>query len=167
MAIRGSKQPTPGRLKTKFPAIPKAPGKNRSNDGVSRFSPDPQHLDVVDKNSSLFEPDVLSRAQYFDAYRRKSLEEPEKKLMLAVLEDAIHCFKDNVLAENGAGRKLFVDAQVWFSQEDEGWIFSFRNVSELLGINPEYLRAGLTRCRDRQLARQLSRRVLKEIKMAS
>ena len=42
-------------------------------------------------------------AQYFENLRSKTLE-PEKRLMLAVLEDAINCFQDNVLAQSGKER---------------------------------------------------------------
>jgi hypothetical protein len=49
---------------------------------------------------SLFEPDPVVFAQYFDSLRRKTLLEPEKMLMLAVLEDAIKCFQNKVLARS-------------------------------------------------------------------
>lgn len=102
----------------------------------------------VDENAtvaSLFEPDTVASAQYFDTFQRKTSKEPENRLLLAVLEDAIHCFQDNVLAENGKSKKLFNDAEEWILKERADWIFSFRNVCELLGIDPEYLRAGLKR----------------------
>jgi hypothetical protein len=102
----------------------------------------------VDENAtvtSLFEPDTVASAQYFDNFQRKTSKEPENRLLLAVLEDAIHCFQDNALAENGKSKKLFDDAEEWILKERADWIFSFRNVCELLGIDPEYLRAGLMR----------------------
>ena len=50
-------------------------------------------LSVEEKVSSLFQPDTLLPAQYFETFRRKSHLEPEKRLMLAVLEDAVACFQ--------------------------------------------------------------------------
>jgi hypothetical protein len=100
----------------------------------------------VDENvtvASLFEPDTVAPAQYFDNFQRKTPTQPENRLLLAVLEDAIHCFQDNALSENGKSKKLFDDAEEWVLEEGADWIFSFRNVCELLGIDPEYLRAGL------------------------
>jgi hypothetical protein len=41
---------------------------------------------------SLFQPDSLLVAQYFGTLRRETLFEPEKRLMLAILEDAINGF---------------------------------------------------------------------------
>jgi hypothetical protein len=101
--------------------------------------------------ASLFEPDTVASAQYFDNFQRKTPTEPENRLLMAVLEDAIHCFQDNVLAEGGKSKKLFDDAEEWVLKECADWIFSFRNVCELLGIDPEYLRAGLMRWKQKQL----------------
>jgi len=63
----------------------------------------------TDDNSAafLFQPDTLLSAQYFENLRRKTPLEPEKKLMLAILEDAVWCFQHNVWARNGKGKKLF------------------------------------------------------------
>jgi hypothetical protein len=112
------------------------------------------HADVAEKIASLFERDALVVPQYFENLRSKSLIEPEKRLMLAILEDAINCFQDNVLAESGKRKKLLDDAQDWFLEGRGEWIFSFRNVCELLGLNPEYLRGGLMRWKERRLARR-------------
>ena len=51
--------------------------------------------------SSLFQPDTLLSTQYFENLRRKTLFEPEKRLMLAILEDGIHCYFDNLHASGG------------------------------------------------------------------
>jgi len=42
--------------------------------------------------ASLFQPDTIVSAEYFEIYRRRAGLEPEKKLMFAVLLDAIGCF---------------------------------------------------------------------------
>lgn len=102
----------------------------------------------VDENATvaaLFEADTVASAQYFDNFQRKTSTEPENRLLFALLEDAIQCFQDNVSAESGKSKKLFDDAEEWVLKEGADWIFSFRNVCELLGIDPEYLRTGLMR----------------------
>ena len=102
----------------------------------------------VDENAtvaSLFEPDTVASAQYFDNFQRKTPTEPENRLLMAILEDAVHCFQDNVLAETGKSKKLFDDAEEWVLKDRSDWVFSFHNVCELLGIDPEYLRTGLMR----------------------
>jgi hypothetical protein len=50
-------------------------------------------INAEEKISSLFDPDTLLSAQYFENLRRKTPIEPEKRLMLAVLEDAVNCFQ--------------------------------------------------------------------------
>jgi hypothetical protein len=152
---------TPG---TQRPRTPRAVTRNgrgtrRLAEGVRPDHESPssvtgsRDLDVVEKLVSLFEPDRLAQAQFFNIFRRKTIIAPERKLTLAILEDAINCFQGNVLVESGKRKKLFDDAQEWFLAEGSDWIFSFRNVCELLAIDPDYLRAGLMRWKKRQLAR--------------
>ena len=63
--------------------------------------------------------------------------------MLAVLEDAIACFQKYVFAREGKGRILFQEAEDWVQDTNSDWLFSFANVCETLGFNPDYLRQGL------------------------
>src|SRR5215471_17580622 len=74
----------------------------------------------------LFEPDTLLSAQYFENFRRKTLLEPEKSLMLGVLDDAVNCFQENLLAKSGRGRKLFDEAEEWILDEARDCIFRLR-----------------------------------------
>jgi len=124
------------------------------------------HINAEEKIASLFEPDTLLSAQYFDTLRRKTILEPEKMLLLAVLEDAISCFQDNVLAETGKTKKLFDEAEEWVLDEGGDWIFSFRNVCAHLGFNPDYVRRGLLRWKEKKLASQPSRSVWEGTRMA-
>jgi hypothetical protein len=100
---------------------------------------------------SLFEPDPVVSAQYFDSLRRKTLLEPEKMLMLAVLEDAIKCFQNKVLARSRRREKLFEESEAWILARDRDWFFSFENICEVLGINPAYVRQGLLGWQERTL----------------
>jgi hypothetical protein len=72
----------------------------------SRY-PIPQSFNSAENIVSLFEPNTVVFAQYFENLRSKTLLEPEKRLMLAVLEDAINCFQDNLLAQSGKRKRLF------------------------------------------------------------
>lgn len=133
---------------------------------TSKSVPERGHIDAAEKIASLFEPDTLLSAQYFDNLHRKTILEPENRLLLAVLEDATNCFKDNVLAESGKAKKLFDEAEEWVLDEGGDWIFSFRNVCEHLGFNPDYVRRGLLRWKEKKLASQPSRSVWEETRMA-
>ena len=102
-------------------------------------------LTMDEKIASLFQPDTLVSVQYYGNLRRTTLIQPEMRLTLAILEDAINCFQDNLMAESGKGKKLFNEAEEWILDENGDWIFSFRNVCELLGFDPAYMRQGLLR----------------------
>ena len=92
-------------------------------------------LGAEEKMGSLFQPDTLLPAQYFDTVRRKANSEPEKKLMLAILEDAIDCFQKYIFARDGRGKGIFREAEDWILEENSDRLFSFENIWEVLGFN--------------------------------
>jgi hypothetical protein len=111
-----------------------------------------QEKETLDeKLPGLFEPDTLLPIQYFEAMRRKHLLEGEKRLILSVLEDAVECYMKCIDAASNKGQRLFRDADEWINLEDKHWVFSFDNVCEMLDIDPEYLRRGLKRWKERKL----------------
>jgi len=61
-------------------------------------------LSMEERVTSLFQPDTLLPEQYLDTFRRKLYLEPEKKLMLAILEDAIACFQKYAFARDSKGK---------------------------------------------------------------
>lgn len=77
--------------------------------------------------------------------------EGERKLALAVLEDAIRCYQGTAawtgsgsggLPPNRLQARLRVQAEEWFYGPQRG-PFCFARVCEVLGINDEWLREGL------------------------
>jgi hypothetical protein len=95
-------------------------------------------------------------AQFFDDRRSKTLLEPEKRLMLAILKDAIHCFQDNHSARHGKKKRLFDNVQRWFFAASSGWVFDFDNICSVLGFNPDYFRKGLVRWMEKELSKRRS-----------
>ena len=87
--------------------------------------------------------DSSVRDQYFATFRRSEYLEPERALLLAILEDAIHCYRKDRAARDRAGRERFREAAQWIMEERDDWLFSFRNVCELLGLDPQFIRRGL------------------------
>ena len=104
-----------------------------------------------DKWIFLYQPDTILPFQYFESFRRKTYLEPEKTLMLAVLEDGLLCFQEHLSASNRRGKRLFREVQEWIFDNDGDWFFSFENICELLSINPHYLRQQLLRWQERKL----------------
>ena len=109
-------------------------------------------LSIEEKVASLFQPDTLLPDQYLDTFRRKAPLEPDRKLMLAVLEDAIACFQKYLFARDGKGRTMFRDAEDWILEEGSDWLFCFENICDVLRMNPSYVRQGLLRWKEKQIA---------------
>lgn len=98
-----------------------------------------------DRLSPLFQPDTLMSDEYFANYRRRIPLEPEKALLLAVLEDGVRTFQDNIFAETGKKRALMDEARAWLFTDHFEHVFSFNSVCSSLGLDPGYIRRGLKR----------------------
>ena len=108
---------------------------------------------------NLFVPDVLTPEQFYDSRRDDSTIRPVKKLMMAILEDALRCFQNNADAKGGPRKRLFNEAEQWLIGEGGEGPFSFETVCETLGIEPQFLRRGLRDWRTQQLAGVSTRRL--------
>ena len=107
-------------------------------------------------SAGLFEPDILLPNQYFAAFRRGRAVEGERRLMLAVLEDAVDSYRKYALARDPREQACFLEAKEWFLSGDRSWLFAFENICDVLEMNAEYLRCGLDRWR-RALAHAAAR----------
>lgn len=92
---------------------------------------------------NLHEPDVLISELGARARRDATALSSEKRLMLAVLQNAVDCCQKYATATDAAGRELFAEATAWFECRTNTGLFSFESISEALNIQPDYLRRGL------------------------
>jgi hypothetical protein len=106
-------------------------------------------LALGEKSAAFFPPDAVLSAQYFEDRLRKPLE-PEERLVLAILEDAINCFQENHLARQGRRERLFDEVRTWIFEPERDWVFGFENICGVLGFDPGYIRDGLARWRAKQ-----------------
>lgn len=91
---------------------------------------------------------VSGSAELERCYHNRWINEPERNLLLAVLEDAIRCYLGYRDGDNSArNRLLFADARDWINSQSRYSIFAFRNLCEIIGINPDGLRRELNRIR--------------------
>jgi hypothetical protein len=96
--------------------------------------------------SFLFEPDVLASQQFNAILKGSHMPDPERRLMVAILEDAVSCLAKDPRRCPRQQKRAFEEAHSWINANDpEGWVFSFTNVCETLGFDPSYLRRGLNR----------------------
>ena len=98
---------------------------------------------VDERIGSLFQPDTLLGEDYAANFRRKLPLEPERTLLLAILEDGIRCYQENIHVSSGKRRTLFEEARDWLFSDDTGWFCSFVSICTLLNLEPNYIRRGL------------------------
>jgi hypothetical protein len=83
--------------------------------------------------------------QYGESRRRKLPSEGERKLLFAVLEDAIRTYlRHRDKGVEARNNEEFVEAAEWLSSDEEGGPFAFVNVCEALGIEADCLREGIS-----------------------
>ena len=75
--------------------------------------------------------------------RRTHLPAPEMRLAAAVLEDAVNCIVSNTEARSRHRRQEFSKACRWIQEEGSDWPFAFRNLCDVLGLNPTAVRERL------------------------
>lgn len=90
-----------------------------------------------------FQPDSVLTNDYLETIRRTSHTEPEKELMLAVLEDGVSCFQRNLFANRPRDKTQFQEAEDWILEESRHWLFSFEIICEALDIDADFLRSKL------------------------
>jgi hypothetical protein len=104
---------------------------------------------VEDPAVTMVEPDTMTPSQFFDRVFTESTLVPEKRLMLAVLEDAIASFQRNFIQARATQEGDDGDVENWLASDDMTWPFSFASICQALDMEPEYLRRGLHSWRDR------------------
>jgi len=97
-----------------------------------------------------FEPDTVLPAQLLGSYRLDASAMPERRLFLAVLEDAVITFQRYATSARRRGQRLFRETEEWIVSDDTCSACSFQNVCDVLGFDSQYLRQGLLAWRDRQ-----------------
>jgi hypothetical protein len=109
-------------------------------------------LSLDERTSSLLQTDPLSSSEFFETFKTTSYLEPERFLMLAVLQDAITCLEKHGAFGPKGNKRLFDEARDWVLSEDNDWLFSFNNVCEAVGLNAAYLRRRLIQMNEREPA---------------
>ena len=98
---------------------------------------------VDERFGVIFQPDTLLPSQFFDRVRRRTEHDGERRLMIAVLEDAVDVYRKQADARDPRGEQLFQEAEAWIEDPDRTWLFSFQNICDVLDIDADYLRRGL------------------------
>lgn len=104
--------------------------------------------------SKLFEPDLITAEQHRDRVRAEVTDQPEVRLMLAVMEDAVATYQRYATEASGRSRRLFEEAESWIDSTDTSWPYSFENICAALRVEPQRIRRGLHDWRTARLCEQ-------------
>jgi hypothetical protein len=99
----------------------------------------------MERGFGLFESDAIAPDQFYANFRQGSPAYAERRLMMAVLQDALDCFRKHAFSQDQRSRQIFRDAQDWIFAADRQWCYSFENICDALGLDPDYVRRGLER----------------------
>jgi hypothetical protein len=67
----------------------------------------------------------------------------ERKLLLAVLQDAVASFFRYRQDPTTRGKRLFRETHEWFWSTDRQWLCSFESICDNLHLDADYIRRGL------------------------
>ncbi len=106
----------------------------------------------------ILEPDIFLPSQFYGTGGLSRQLEGEKRLMIAILKDAVECLDKYRVARNSTGRGHYENALEWVQDKSTEWLFSFTNICDFLGFDPDYLRGVLLK-RENQYVKPVSSRV--------
>jgi len=70
-----------------------------------------------------------------------------RRLMLAVLNEALQTYANGLTSRSVARRADAYKVETWTESESSAWPFAFVNVCAALGVDPDYIRARMRRLR--------------------
>lgn len=108
------------------------------------------------------QPDVLCTHEYLHVYQCKPSNTPERRLMAAVLRDAIDCYIRDCFAVNRHRKRSYREAEEWFFSGDDHGVFSLYNVCGILNLDPGYIRRMLVRYKEQNVSSAKSSRLSPE-----
>jgi hypothetical protein len=97
----------------------------------------------------ILEPDVFLPSQFYGSAGLSRKLEGEKRLMIAILKDAVECLEKHRGSRTSVGQCLYQSAIEWVEDDSTEWLFSFTNICDLLGFDPAYMRRVLLKRENR------------------
>jgi len=106
-------------------------------------------------------PESILPAQLSERFAGGARLQPEKRLQVAVLADAVLTFHRLAGRERARARRLFAEVEAWFASEDATTPFTFVGICESLKFDPSYIRRGLVEWRTHLDAAAAQKRFLR------
>ena len=92
-------------------------------------------------------PDTILPEQLGDRPFGGARIQPEKRLQVTVLADAVLTFRRWAGVEHPRPGRLFAEVDAWFASDDADGPFTFITICDSLGFDPAYIRRGLRQWR--------------------
>jgi hypothetical protein len=105
--------------------------------------------------------EVLLPVQFHDGRSGATTVEPLRRLMVAILLDAIRCVQTKFDARQPARRQECADARSWIFSDDDRAEFSFKAVCDALDIAPNAIRKYLVQWEEKRLSGDRPRRIIR------
>ena len=99
----------------------------------------------------ILEPDIFLPSQFYGNGGLSRKLEGEKRLMIAILKDAVECLEKYRGSCSSAAKISYQSAIDWVEDSDTEWLYSFTNICELLGFDAQYLREQLLKRENRYI----------------
>jgi len=94
---------------------------------------------IADPLPPPFEPRTLMPAQFFTRRDRANAQNSIRRLMCAILEDAVNVYANEVGSSQPS--RTFRETRRWLDSNDRTWVFSFLRICEALDLDPQRVRA--------------------------
>ncbi len=92
-------------------------------------------------------PESILPAQLYDTSFGGARIQPEKRLQVGVLADAVGTFRRWTGVEHPRARRLLAEVDDWFASDAADGPFTFITICDSLELDPSYIRRGLRQWR--------------------
>ena len=83
-------------------------------------------------------PDVILPSQWLPEFPQRLM--PEKRLLIAIVDDSVNCFLKYRFATDARGQRRFDEVMRWLLAEETDWPYSFESICEVLDLDANAVR---------------------------
>jgi hypothetical protein len=112
-------------------------------------------------DDELSQADAILPVQFQNRRGGTATAEPLRRLMVAMLVDAIRCFQTKLEVRQPARRQEFAEVRSWIFSDDDNGCFSFGAICDALDIDRKAIRKGLAEWEEMRHVAEKSRRIIR------
>ena len=117
-----------------------------TNTAVVLPFPEQEVFGIPSADHHRLQPLLFLPEQFFTASQQSAAQwTGERRLMFAVLQDAVACWFRYRHVRTDYGREVFREIRDWVWDTDQEWLFGFESICIHLDLNAEYFRRRLIR----------------------